>query len=259
MGQDGEVFYLAYWYPQLAVYDDVSGWKADQYMDNGEFYMDYGSYEVEITVPAGWLVSATGTVQNPEAVLSEQTRARLAQAAQTRETVSIVGEDERQAGVSTASGGMLTWRFKADDVRDFAFGTSNHYVWDATSANVGDHDGDGQNDTAMIHAFYRPDRSLWKRSAEFAQFSIEHLSQTIMPYPYPHMTTVEGIIGGGMEYPMMTLIGPGRNDRSLFGVTYHEIGHMWFPMIVGQDEKQYTWMDEGLTSFNTNEGAGAFW
>ena len=261
MGQDGEVFYLAYWYPQLAVYDDVNGWKADQYMGNGEFYMGYGSYDVQITVPAGWLIGATGTLQNPEAVLSDQTRARLAEAAQTRETVSIVGADERKAGVSTTPSdtGSLTWHFKADDVRDFAFGTSDRYVWDATSANVGDHDGDGQDDTALIHAFYRPEKTTWKRSAEFAQFSIEHLSQTVMPYPYPHMTTVEGIIGGGMEYPMMTLIGGGRNDRSLFGVTYHEISHMWFPMIVGQDEKQYTWMDEGLTSFNTNEGATAFW
>ena len=261
MGQDGDVFYLAYWYPQMAVYDDVNGWKADQYMGNGEFYMGYGSYDVRITVPAGWLVGATGTLQNPDAVLTAQTRTRLAKAAQTRETVSIVGTDERNAGTSTMAGeaGSLTWHFKADAVRDFAFGTSDRYVWDATSANVGDHNNDGQNDTAMIHAFYRPEKATWKRSAEFAQFSIEHLSQTVMPYPYPHMTTMEGIIGGGMEYPMMTLIGGGRNYRSLFGVTYHEISHMWFPMIVGQDEKQYTWMDEGLTSFNTNDGASAFW
>ncbi|MCH8962253.1 MAG: M1 family metallopeptidase [Bacteroidetes bacterium] len=261
MGQDGEVFYLAYWYPQVAVYDDVNGWKADQYMGNGEFYMGYGNYDVEITVPEGWVIGATGTLQNPEAVLSETARTRLAEAAQTRETVSIVGEDERAAGASTATSdtGTLTWRFQADNVRDFAFGTSNRYVWDATTANVGDRDGDGQDDTAMIHAFYRPGTTSWNRSAEFAQFSIEHLSKTIMPYPYPHMTTVEGIIGGGMEYPMITLIGGARNDRSLFGVTYHEIGHMWFPMVVGQDEKQYTWMDEGLTSFNTNEGTGDFW
>lgn len=261
MGQDGEVFYVAYWYPQLAVYDDVNGWKADQYMGNGEFYMDYGDYDVEITVHEGWVIGATGTLQNPEGVLSEQTRTRLAEAAHTRETVSIVGENERAAGVSTVATdtGQLTWHFKADNVRDFAFGTSNLYVWDATTANVGDRDGDGQDDTAMIHAFYRPDRPAWNRSAEFAQFAIEHLSKTIMPYPYPHMTTVEGIIGGGMEYPMITLIGGARNDRSLFGVTYHEIGHMWFPMVVGQDEKQYTWMDEGLTSFNANEGASDFW
>lgn len=261
MGQDGEVYYIGYWYPQMAVYDDVNGWKADQYMANGEFYMGYGDYDVQISLPEGWVVGATGTLQNPEEVLSEQTRERLAQASQTREVVSIVGESERRAGTSTTQSntGVLTWHFKAENVRDFAFGASDRYVWDATSAGVGDIDDDGQDDTSMIHAFYRPEAAVWSRSAEFAQFSIEHLSEMIMPYPYPHMTTVAGVIGGGMEYPMITHIGGSRNDRSLFGVTYHEISHMWFPMIVGQDEKQYTWMDEGLTSFNTNEGRSEFW
>jgi len=261
IGQDGEIFYVGYWYPQMAVYDDVSGWKADQYMANGEFYMGYGDYNVALTVPEGWVVGATGTLQNADEVLTEQTRARLAEAAQTHEVVSIVGENERMPGTSTADSddGMLTWRFQANDVRDFAFGTSDQYVWDATTANVGDTDGDGERDTSMIHAFYRPGTASWERSAEFAQFSIEHLSETVMPYPYPHMTTVEGVIGGGMEFPMITHIGGSRSDQSLFSVTYHEISHMWFPMIVGQDEKQFTWMDEGLTSFNTNEGKTDFW
>src|SRR5690554_602645 len=102
----------------------------------------------------------------------------------------------------------------------------------------------------MIHAIYRPEQATWRRSAEFAKFSIEHLSELFFPYPYPHMTTVEGLIGGGMEYPMITLIGSSRSDRSLFGVTYHEIAHMWFPMIVGQNETAFTWMDEGLVSYN---------
>ena len=264
MGQDGEVFYLGYWYPQVAVYDDVNGWKADPYMGNGEFYMDYGTYDVTIDVPEGWLVGATGMLRNPDEVLSEQTRTRLAMAAENREigaTVHVVEAEDRVAGRSTSASdtGRLTWRFHAENVRDFAFGTSAQYVWDATTAEVGDRDGDGTSDFAMIHALYRPEASSWERSAEFGKFSIEYLSKMFMPYPYPHMTTVEGIIGGGMEYPMITLIGGARNDRSLFGVTFHEIGHMWFPMVVGQDEKQYTWMDEGLTSFNTNEGVAAFW
>lgn len=260
MGQDGEVFYLGYWYPQFAVYNDLVGWAADPYMGNGEFYMGYGTYDVRLTVPEGWVVGATGTLQNPEEVLSAQTRERLARAARTRETVSIVGEDERRAGTSTATSptGALTWHFKAADVRDFAFGTSDLYVWDATSARVGDRDGDGRDDTALIHALYRPGTTAWNRSAEFSRFTIEYLSEALLPYPYPHMTAVEGIIGGGMEYPMITLIGGARSDRSLFGVTIHEIAHMWFPMIVGQNEKAYTWMDEGLTSFNTNDGASAF-
>ena len=259
MGQDGEVYYIAYWYPQFAVYDDVNTWKADQYQANGEFYMGYGNYSVDITAPEGWLVAATGTLQNPDKVLSKQVRDRLKKL--DRDTIThVVKENEREPGLSTAKGsdGMLTWTFDAEDVRDFAFGLSNKYVWDATIANVGDADGDGVDDSSVIHSLYRPGTSSWERSAEFGRFSVEHLSEILFPYPYPHMTAVEGIIGGGMEFPMITLIGGGRTDRSLFGVTYHEIGHMWFPMIVGQDEKSYTWMDEGLTSFNTTEGSSAF-
>ena len=257
MGQDGEVFYLGYWYPQMAVYDDVNGWTAELYQGNGEFYMGHGTYDVSITVPEGWLVAATGTLQNPEAVLSAQTRERLAVAAQSDTIVTIVDAGERAAGRSTASSddGTLTWQFRAETVRDVAFGTSAAYVWDATSAQTGD----AEDGTAMIHAFYRPDVTPWERSAEYAQFSIEHLSEMLMPYPYPHMTAMEGIIGGGMEYPMMTLIGSNYRPRGLFSVTYHEISHMWFPMIVSQNEKHYTWMDEGTTSFNTAEGESDFY
>lgn len=262
IGTDDEIFFVGYWYPQMAVYDDVSGWKADPYMGNGEFYMGYGDYDVSITVPHGWLVGATGSLVNPEQVLSERTRERLADAAATREIVRVVTAEERGEGSATlpSDDGQLTWRFFADNVRDFAFGASDLYVWDATHAEVGDADGDGSADISMIHAFYRPDRETWIRSAEFGRYSIEFLSDLMdMPYPWPHMTTVEGVIGGGMEFPMITHIGGARNDQSLFGVTFHEIGHMWFPMIVGQDEKQYTWMDEGLTSFNTSEATADFW
>ncbi len=259
MGQDGEVFYLGYWYPQFAVFDDVNTWKADQYQGNGEFYMDHASYKVNITAPEGWIVAATGTLQNPADVLSDQSIDRLSKLAQDKIT-SVVTADERQPGASTATSasGTLTWKYEAKDVRDFAFALSDKYVWDATLASVGDRDEDGSEDFSQIHSLYRPEVEVWKNSAEYARFSIEHLSGMLFPYPYPQMTAVEGIIGGGMEYPMITLIGGSRNERSLFGVTYHEIAHMWFPMVVGHDEKSFTWMDEGLTSFNTNEGAGSF-
>ncbi len=254
--ENGEVFYLGYWYPQIAVYDDLEGWVAEPYQGDGEFYMGYGSYDVSITLPDGWLVGATGTLQNPEAVLSSQVQERLAAVTSSDSTYTIVGETEREAGASTqqSSGGTLTWRFRADQARDFAFGASDQYVWDATVAETGDPD-DG---TALIHTFYRPDASAWDRSAEFNRFSIEHLSEMIMPYPYPHMTAMEGVIGGGMEYPMITLIGGNRTYRSLFGVTYHELSHMWFPMVVGTNEKRYTWMDEGTTTFNTAVGEADF-
>ncbi|MDX1428722.1 MAG: M1 family metallopeptidase, partial [Rhodothermales bacterium] len=244
MGQDGDVYYLGYWYPQVAVYDDLSGWDMDPYAGEGEFYMGYADYEVAITLPHGWLVGATGVLQNPHAVLTEQTRNRLASASTTDSVVQVVTADERVASISTAESatGALTWRFKADNVRDFAFGASASYVWDATRARVGDLDGDGTTDYAAIHSLYRPDARTWDKQAGYAAYSIDFLSRTVMPYPYPQMTSVEGIIGGGMEYPMITLIGGNRDESRLMSVTIHELAHMWFPMIVGQDEKAYTWM-----------------
>ena len=255
MGQDGEVYYLGYWYPHLAVYDDVNGWSAQPYLGDGEFYMGYADYDVSITVPEGWLVGATGTLQNGDAVLTPTTQERLARARSADSVVTVVGRSERGAGSATveASAGdsTLTWQFAAERVRDFAFGTSDAFVWDATHAETGE-------GAAMIHALYRPGKSTWARSAEFARFSVEHLSDMILPYPDPQMTTVEGPIGGGMEYPMITHIGSGQSARGLFGVTYHEISHMWFPMLVGTNEKAYAWLDEGTTTFNETEGRNAF-
>jgi len=255
MGQDGEVYFLAYWYPHMAVYDDVSGWMAQPYLGDGEFYMGYADYDVSITVPEGWLVGSTGALQNAEDVLPESVQGRLDRARETDAIVSVVDSSQRGVGSATVAApdpdSMLTWEFAAEQVRDVAFGASRHFVWDATSAETGD-------GTSMIHAFYRPEKATWSRSAEFAQFSIEHLSEMIMPYPYPHMTTVEGPIGGGMEFPMITLIGDPTSDEALFGVTYHEISHMWFPMIVGTNEKAYAWLDEGTTTFNETEGRNDF-
>jgi hypothetical protein len=260
-GHDGEVYFIAYWYPQLAVHDDLNGWHADQYLGNGEFYMDWADYRVSITAPAGMLITSTGQLLNPEEVLSDQTRSRLAEAASGDEIVHVVAEEDRVPGISTATSdsGWLTWDFEATKVRDFVFGLSDKYLWDATNAEVGDLDGDGEPDRCMIHSFFRPDRQYWYRSAEYVRFSIEDMSRRFFPYPWPHMTAIEGLIGGGMEYPMMTLIGSGRSARSLFSVTYHETAHMWFPMIVGPDEKRYRWMEEGLTSFNDDEGSRAFY
>ena len=267
-GTDGEIFYVAYWYPQMAVYDDVSRWQSDPYMGNAEFYMGYADYDVSITVPEGWLVAATGTLQNPEAVLSAQSRERLARARRTGDVVHVVAEADRGAGRATAraaagSGGTLTWRYAATNVRDFAFGTSDQYLWDATHAVTADSaalraaargmSAAARADTADIHTFYRPKRVAWAwdRSAEYARHSIEFLSRYLWPYPYPHMTAVDGVVScSGMEYPMMTCIGGRRDTLLLYSVTVHEFAHMWFPMQVGSDERRYAWQDEGLTRFN---------
>jgi hypothetical protein len=257
-GQDGEAFFISYWYPQMAVYDDLSGWQIDQYFGNAEFYMGYGNYDVALTVPAGWLVTATGTLENPTEVLSAQTRARLDSASHAKEIVRVVTEPDRAAGTSTTagSGGKLTWRFRATNVRDVSWATSGKYLWDATNAAVGDANGDGRPDTAAVYAFYRPEQraSHWGESARYGRHSVEFFSKRLTPYPYPHMTAVDGPRScGGMEFPMMTCIGGQWDSTGLYEVTSHEIGHMWFPMLVGSDEKRYAWMDEGLTQFNQSQ------
>ncbi|HUF35097.1 MAG TPA: M1 family metallopeptidase [Gemmatimonadales bacterium] len=253
-GQDGEVWFISYWYPQMAVYDDVNGWQIDQYLGNAEFYMGYGDYEVALTVPEGWLVSGTGELVNGDEVLSARTRARLDSAAAAKEVTRVVREEDRGPGKATAAGrdGKLTWRFQARNVRDFAWGASASYLWDAVPAEVGDTNGDARPDSSMIHAFYRPEmrRSHWHETARYGQHSVEFLSAYLWPYPYPHMSIVDGPNScGGMEYPMMTCIGGSWDTLGMYEVTVHEIGHMWFPMVVGSDEKRHAWMDEGMAQF----------
>jgi hypothetical protein len=253
-GTDGEVFMIAYWYPQVAVYDDVNGWQRDPYLGTSEFYMGYGDYDVELTVPDGWLIGATGTLTNPGEVLSAETRSRL-ERARRGDLVHVVADADRGAGRATARGqaGKLTWRFRASNVRDFAFGMSNQYLWDATIATAGDANADGRPDTAAIHTLYRPSRRqwAWDQSAKYSRHSIEFLSRFLWPYGYPQMTAVDGVVScSGMEYPMLTCIGGPRDTLALYSVIVHEFAHMWFPMQVGSDEKRYAWQDEGLTRFN---------
>jgi len=260
MGTDGSVFVLGYWYPQVAVYDDVAGWDTDPYVSRGEFYMDYGDYDVAITAPDDQLVTATGTLENPEEVLTDQSRSRLAEAKRSGQLTSIVTRGDRGAGRATpsAANGTLTWHFRATNVRDFAWAASKDYLWDATGARVGDRDGHGAVDSTMIYTFYRPNELTWTKSSVYLKQSIEFLSKLLWPYPYPHMTAVEGFVSGGMEFPMLTHIGGVQNGNELYLVTVHETSHMWFPMLVGSDETRFAWMDEGLASYNEALGVREF-
>ena len=262
-GTDGQVFFIAYWYPQIAVYDDLNGWQTDPYVGRGEFYLGYGDYDVALTVPEGWLIGATGTLLNSEEVLTPATRARLEEARRSGNVMHVVADADRGAGRATARGasGTLTWRFRAANVRDVAWGTSDQYLWDATIAVVGDATGDGRPDTAAINTFYRPSRRpwAWDQSARYARHSIEFLAGYLWPYPWPHMTAMDGVTScAGMEYPMMTCIGGERDTLRLYSVIVHEFGHMWFPMQVGNDERRYAWQDEGFTRFNQAQGMHAF-
>ena len=264
-GTTGDLFMVAYWYPRLAVYDDVGGWERDPYVGQGEFYMDYADFDVNISLPQGWLVGATGELTNPNEVLSPQTRSRLAEARRSRSVVHVVREQDRGVGATKATttgfDGVLTWRFRARNVRDFDWGASPKYLWDATLAVVGDRDADHRADTTAINTFYRPEArtSAWDRSAAYERSVIEFLSTYLWPYPWPQMTALEGPAScSGMEYPMLTCIGGRRDTLSLYSVQVHESAHMWFPMQVGSDERRYAWQDEGLTRFNQIEGMQAY-
>ncbi|HET6360616.1 MAG TPA: M1 family metallopeptidase [Gemmatimonadota bacterium] len=266
MGYSGEeLFYLAYFYPQMAVYDDVEGWDTDRFTGNAEFYADFGRYDVTIDAPAGWLVEGTGALVNPAETLAADVRARLDAAAASDSVQRVLsGADFDGQVTAPGRGGRLAWHFVADSVHDVAYSVTRHTNWDVTRTPVGDLDGDGAVDHARIGAIWRDSAPRWAHAARYAAHSIAHHSEfTGLSYPWPHMTSVEGggIIGGGMEFPMMTLIGDynERGDTALYAVTAHELAHMWVPMIVANNERRYAWMDEGTTTFNENQAKKDFY
>jgi hypothetical protein len=249
-GRDDHLYFMGYWYPQVAVYDDVNGWVADPYLLEAEFYMDPADYDVRVTAPRGWLVGATGTLQNANAIFTAATRARLAQARSTGNVITIAHPGTEASAAFTGTAAQITWHFTASNVRDFSWGTSNRYVWDATRALI-----DNGRDTVDINSFYRisqPAAAWAKGGARFTRDAIEKLSDYLWPYPWPVMSSMEGVLtSGGMEFPMMTLMQPWPDTLSLAGDLMHETGHMWFPMQVGSNETRNPWMDEGFTQFNT--------
>jgi hypothetical protein len=240
---DGATIYeVAQWYPRMAVYDDVRGWNTEQYLGRGEFYLEYGSFDVSLTVPADMIGAATGTLRNPEEVLTATQRTRLARARTSETTVVIRGQDEIGTPASRPQTGYptLTWRFTADSVRDFAWAAASHFIWDAVGVNGG---------RTLAMSFYPPSAdSIWNQATQYAKTAIEYYSQQWHPYPYPTASNVNGI-EGGMEYPMIVFCHNRSDPQALYSVTDHEFGHTWFPMVVGSNERLYGWMDEGFNSF----------
>ena len=265
MGWDEDLLFLAYWYPQMAVYDDVVGWHTDPYLGRAEFYMGFADYDVRLTLPEGWVVRATGSLQNAAEVLPAPVRERLGRADGSDTVVHVLGPGEFGPGTATvdAPDDRLTWHFRAADVRDFAFSATRRSRWDAARTPVGDRDGDGTQEYARVEALWRESAPLWDDVWRYSRHSLDFLSRfTGVPYPWPHMTAVEGggIITGGMEFPMITLMGDyeARGDSALYYVTAHELAHMWVPMQAGTDEKRYAWMDEGTTTFQENQARKEF-
>jgi len=241
MGRDGTLYEIAQWYPRMAVYDDVKGWNHEPYIGAGEFYLEYGSYDVTLTVPAGYIVAATGELRNPEQVLTAAQRARLARARRSDSAVAVVTRDEAIAAsyARPLTAPPLTWHFTAANVRDVAWAAAPNWIWDASSY-----------DGILIQTLYRPTADKWGNGEahRMARGAIKHFSEQWYRYPYPHATTVEGPVGG-MEYPMLTFVPNGSSRETTHWELAHEFGHEWFPMIVGSNERLYPWMDEGFNTF----------
>ena len=239
MGRDGSLFELAQWYPRVCVFDDLRGWNTEPYLGQGEFYLEYGDYNLSVTVPAGYIVAATGVLQNASEVLTPTQISRLAQAAKSETPVHIVTQDEIKSGAARPKKeGMLTWRFVAHNVRDAVWAAAPDYMWDASSWQG-----------HMAYAYYRPSAiDPWKDAADMARMSIMEYSERWFPYPYPQISAVEGPISG-MEYPMLAMEDKNPDKYALYNVVTHEIGHQWYPMIVGSNERMHMWQDEGFNTF----------
>src|SRR4051812_46019212 len=249
MGRDGSLYEIAQWYPRMAVYDDVHGWNTDQYLGQGEFYLEYGDIDYEVTVPAGYIVAGSGVLQNPGDVLTPTQRQRLADALKSDTTVHVVTQGELSSGAARPTkDGSLTWRFRAENVRDVAWAASPEYLWDASGW-----------EGVLAQAYYRPSASdTWRDAARMSRFSIQEYSTRWFSYPYPQISAVEGPVSG-MEYPMVAMEAKGDSGPDLYNVITHEIGHMWYPMVVGSDERRYAWMDEGFNTFINTFSEEAYW
>jgi hypothetical protein len=259
--EDGnDAFAIAKFYPRMVAYTDIRGWHNQQFLGAGEFTLEFGNFDVEITVPEDHIVAATGELQNPEAVLNAEQRERLAAARTSDRPVFVVTREEAEAKEKDKSEGTRTWRFRAEQVRDFAFASSRKFVWDAMG-----HRQEGGPSPVLAMSFYpKEGMPLWdKYSTHAIVHALEVYSEFTFPYPYPVAQSVMAGLRGGMEFPMITFNGPHpEKDKKSGEITYsfeaksllilvviHEIGHQYFPMVVNSDERQWYWLDEGLNTY----------
>lgn len=228
---DNKLFQPTQWFPRLAKYDDLRGWETSPYLGPSEFYNNFGKFDVRITVPGGWIVSGTGVLQNPNEVLTETTRQRLATVLTSDEEITLVDENETH----TAPDEKLTWHFVADKVNDFAWATAENFIWKATRANI---PGKGY---VPIYMVYLPERAKYfEQAGKITRHALEYYSKLWAPYPFPQLTLQDGP-SAGMEYPMVINSNQGAAD--------HETAHQWWPMMLGTNETRYGWMDEGFNQY----------
>lgn len=244
--EDGVIYALAQWYPKMVTFDDVNGWNAMPYLGAGEFYLEYGDFEYSVEVPREYIVVGSGELQNPKDVLTKTQLKRFEKARKSDKTVFIIEPDEvGKTDKIRPEGERFVWSFDMKNSRDIAFAVSKAFIWDAAKIDL-------PNDKkALAQSAYPKESSgnnAWERSTEYTKASIEHYSEKWYPYPYRNAINVAADVGG-MEYPGIVFCGYKSKGSSLWGVTDHEFGHIWFPMIVGSNERRHAWMDEGFNTF----------
>lgn len=244
---DGWIYAFAQWYPKVSVFDDIEGWNVEPYLGAGEFYLEYGDFDYKVTVPYDHIVVGSGKLMNPKEVLSAELQDRYENAQQSEETVYLVSPEEIKNTEVTRpkQDGMITWHFQIENARDIAFASSESFIWDAAKINL------PSGKTILAQSVYPKEsdgQEAWSRSTEYSKASIEHYSEKWYEYPYDAATNVAADIGG-MEYPGLNFCRYTSKGEGLWGVTDHEFGHNWFPMIVGSNERRYAWMDEGFNTF----------
>jgi len=253
--RNGRIFEFSYWYPRLCVYDDYHGWNTLPFIGSGEMYLDYGDIDYQLTVPANMLVVGAGELQNKTAILAPQILRSLEQAAQSDKTVLIRSAADLNSGVTKQKDGQVTWHFQMKNTRDVAWALSDAYLWDGAKINLPD------GKTAFAQSVYPIESTLdsnaWTRSTEMIKASIEHYSAKWFPFPYPVATSVAGPVGG-MEFPGLAFNHWQAKPYIMYLLASHEIGHTWFPMIVGSDERRFPFMDEGFNTFTNILAQEAF-
>lgn len=238
----GEIYDIAQWYPRMAVYDDLHGWNTQPFIGS-EFYLEYGRFDYSVTAPSNMILAGSGELKNPEEVLTKTQLARLAQARASDKTVMIRTPEEADSAVPAS--GTKTWRFHMEKSRDVVFSASPAFVWDAARINLPN----GEKALAMsVYPSESTGEAAWGRSTEYLKDAVEHFSARWFPYPFPEAINVAGF-SSGMEYPGVLFDGINDKGKGLFWLTAHEIGHGWFPMLVGSNERRWPFMDEGFNTF----------